>query len=219
LLAAAVLASPVAALSAFAAPCPPGGTAAQYDAAGFSCNVGPVIFSDIDFVPQGGASITQVDPVTFNYLGSVEYGLRLAIISVASGINDASDVLWNYTVSAAPGYSLVDVYASFTGTHTGDGLITLSEVFTPPVTSFALNEQGIAYALISPTSSLFAVKDQMNFTGDLGGTAATSAIINAYSVSAVPLPGAAMLFGSALAGLAGFGAFRRRRVASPPVAV
>jgi hypothetical protein len=58
------------------------------------------------------------------------------------------------------------------------------------------------------------LKDQFTFSG-ASGFATTSILTNAFSVSAVPIPGAALLMGSAL-GLAGFGAWRRRRREAPP---
>jgi len=210
LLPAILVLAPMAGLPASAATCS-SGTTAIYEAPGFSCNVGSVLFSDFAFVTTGSASITNVAPVTFDYNGTTEYGLRLGFTSVASGADAVSDVLWTYNVSALPG-SLVDAYASLAGTSQDNGHITLSEVLSNGVT-LSLNQAGIAYETFPAISALHVIKNQLNFVGAGGGFAQTSAIENAFSVSPVPLPGAALLLGSVLAGLSGFGAMRRRGAA------
>ena len=84
---------------------------------------------------------------------------------------------------------------------TGDGHAQVSEVLQQGATQLALltlTAPGSTSATFAPVQSLLALKDQITFAGDDGGTAHTSILGNQFSATAVPLPGALPLFAGGL---------------------
>jgi hypothetical protein len=206
LAAAALLATPFAGSPASAAPCVEA-SVAVYEAAGFSCNVGPVTFSDFNVSTLAtGSGFVQLGNF-FPFISGNEFGLALHYIST-TGLtpNSSSDVFWGYNVSGA---FLSDAFLMFAGNTTGTGQAQVSEVLSNGVT-LGLNQPGADFRTFAPIAALSVIKNQFNFAGP-NGSASTSALVNAFSVSPVPLPGAAVLMGTALAGFAGFSGWRRRR--------
>jgi hypothetical protein len=181
-----------------------------YTVAGFSCSVGPVTFSNINVNSTGLVTLGNFTPFT---LGG-EFGLTLNYSSVASGVNQSSDVAWTYSVSGSP--ALSDAFAQLTGTVTGTGVANLSEQLLSTggqtIGSLVLNgpntSDTITFAAIQ---SLFVLKDQQNFSGT-NGSAFTSLMTNAFSV--VPLPGALPLFATGLGALGLLGWRRKRKAQS-----
>ena len=110
-----------------------------------------------------------------------------------------------FNVSGTP--SLTDAFAVFAGTTTGTGTDDLSEVLSNGV-SLTLDAPGSTSAMFNAIQSLSVVKDQSDFAGS-AGSADSSILGNAFSVTAVPEPStwAMMLIG--FVGL-GYAAFRRR---------
>jgi PEP-CTERM motif len=195
--------------SALAAACATA-SVSVYEAAGFSCNVGPVTFSNISVSTTtsgtGVVVLSDFSPFTTVVGGATENGLNLSY-SADTGTTPSSlaDVAWTYNVSGVP--SLIDAFADFAGTTTGTGHEDLSEVLSNGV-SLTLNAPGATSAVFSAIGSLSVIKDQSDFAGS-AGSADSSILGNAFSVKAVPEPStwAMMLLG--FVGL-GYAAFRRR---------
>ena len=210
LLAAALIASPMAAVSAQAAACAPG-SVATYTAPGFTCTIDGLLFSNIvvGTTTTGGGILSLGNFTPFS--AGNENGLSLNFTSIAdSGLGVSStDIAWTYNVTALPGFSIVDAFLALAGQTSGTGRIGVSEVLSNGVT-LVLDKAGTTLANFAAIASLGVLKDQFTFSGT-SGFATTSILTNAFSVSAVPIPGALLLLGSALAGGAGFAGLRRRR--------
>lgn len=197
---AAVMASPLLALPAAAAPCVTA-SVGSYTASGFSCSVDGVTFSNITVTPttSGGGVVTLTSFQPYSFGG--EFGLTL-IYSATAGSNGVADVAWTYDVA---GNLLNDAFVQLVGNTTGTGTQTVDEQLSNG-TNLALNSAGQTTATFTPIGSLFAIKDQNNF-GNGDGTANASALTNAFSLT-TPLPGALPLFAT---GLLGFWGVRKRR--------
>jgi hypothetical protein len=187
-----------------------------YEAAGFSCNVGPVTFSDItvDSTTNGSGVVVLSDfsPFTTVVDGVTEFGLDLSFASdTGTTPGSLADVALTFDVSGAPG--LTGAFAVFAGTATGTGTDDLSEVLSNGA-SLTLNAPGANSATFSPIGSLSVVKDQSDFAGS-GGSADSSIIGNAFSVTAVPEAStwAMMLLGFAGLGFAGWRAQQKKSAA------
>jgi PEP-CTERM motif len=195
--------------SALAAACATA-SVSVYEAAGFSCNVGPVTFSDVSVGSttsgSGVVALGDFSPFTAVVDGVTEFGLHLSFASdTGTTPSSLADVALTFDVSGTP--SLTDAFAVFAGTTTGTGMEDLSEVLSNGV-SLTLNAPGATSAMFSAIGSLSVVKDQSDFAG-AAGSADSSILGNAFSVTAVPEPStwAMMLLG--FVGL-GYAAFRRR---------
>jgi hypothetical protein len=188
--------------SALAAACATA-SVSVYEAAGFSCNVGPVTFSDITVgsTTSGSGVVTLSDfsPFTTVVDGVTEFGLHLDFAS-DTGMTQGSqaDVALTFNVSGVP--SLTDAFAVFAGTTTGTGTEDLSEVLSNGV-SLTLHAPGATSAVFSAIQSLSVVKDQSDFAGS-AGSADSSILGNAFSVTAVPEPSTWAMM---LAGFVGLG--------------
>ena len=197
--------------SALAAACATA-SVSVYEAAGFSCNVGPVTFSNIAVVPtasgSGVVTLSDFSPFTTMVDGVTESGLDLFYSSdTGTTPGSAADVGWTYNVSGAP--NLVDAFETFAGTVTGTGHDDLSEVLSNGV-SLSLSAPGSTSAMFSPIGSLSVIKDQSDFAGS-AGSADSSILGNAFSVAAVPEPStwAMMLLGFVGLGYAGLRRYKR----------
>jgi hypothetical protein len=210
--AAALITLPLSALSAWGAPCPTVATALSvYTAPGFSCNVDGVTFSGVTVTVNTG-SIGTNPTITALTLGN-ENSLELNYS--AGGVGNTTDFTWQYTVTAALGSLITDAASQLTGLAPASLSETLSGNGNPTpfpgvVGSISLVLPGTpsGFTLITPPQqSLLAVKDQLT-----GAAGEASALINGFSVSAVPGP----IVGAGLPGLiaacgALIGLARRRR--------
>jgi hypothetical protein len=201
--------------SALAAACATA-SVSVYEAAGFSCNVGPVTFSDINVVPtasgSGVVTLSDFSPFTTVVDGVTEFGLELFYSSdTGTTPGSTADVGWSYNVSGVP--NLTDAFATFAGTVTGTGVDTLSEVLSNGA-SLSLSAPGSTTATFSPIGALSVIKDQSDFAGGLG-SADSSILGNAFSVVAAPEPStwAMMLMGFAGLSFAGYRRAREPRTA------
>jgi hypothetical protein len=207
----AIMATPLMELPASAATCVTA-SVATYTASNFSCNVGGVTFSDISVVPTasngGSVTLTEFVPTTLvDTSGDTEYGLELIYSSnTGSGYNGTADVAWLYTVS---GSLLSDAYVSLAGTVTGTGIINVGETLSNGVT-LSLSGAGSTSTTYAPIGQLGVIKDQDDFAGS-AGTADSSVLVNAFSLTSTPLPGTLPLLATGLVGLWGFGRKRSKQ--------
>jgi hypothetical protein len=200
----AVIALPLMGSTAWSAACTPG-PISGYESS--SCSVGPVTFGPIAFAnPVGNVGNVTVTPITIGNENSLEF-------NYSAGNGTASDVVFTYTVSAAPGSLLTDAFAQFTGVAPA----TLGETFdangNPSAAGMLVGEIMLAapgsqvIGISPPQTSLLQVKDQAT-----QATGEASALINGFSTSSVP----GAIVGAGLPGLvAALGALvamaRRRR--------
>jgi PEP-CTERM motif len=174
-------------------------------AAGFSCSVGPVTFSDfaVTTTTSGSGTVAFADFSPFT--GGGENGLEL-IYSANTGnlANSAADVGWTYSVSGTP--SLEDAFASFSGTPTGTGSASLAETLSNGA-ALGLIGPGSTSTTFAPIPSLAVLTDQNNFSGP-AGSAETSILQNGFSVTPPPVPEPStwvmMALGFGLMGLLGY---------------
>ena len=189
--------------SALAAACATGAVSV-YEAAGFSCSVGPVTFSNIAVtIPAGIVALGDFSPFT----SGGENGLTLSYsANTGNLINSPADVQWAYSVSGTP--SLEDAFASFAGTTTGRGTASLSETLLNNGTHLSLTGPGSTTAMFAPVGTPLAVLTNQNDFSDTAGSASSNLLQNAFSVTppAVPEPStwAMGLIGFGLLGLLGY---------------
>jgi hypothetical protein len=182
-----------------------------YEAAGFSCSVGPITFSNITVLPttSGSGAVTLGDFTPFSPAPG-EYGLALSYTSDTGTTPDSTaDVGWLYHVSGVP--SLDDAFAEFAGTKTGTGTADLSETLSNGVT-LSLTSPGATSATFAPIGFLSVIKDQQDFAGT-AGSSDSSLLVNAFSTSLVPEPSTWAMMFLGFAGL-GYVGFQRSRKAS-----
>jgi hypothetical protein len=209
LLSAAAVITPLTALPALAGTCTTG-TVASYEAAGFSCSVDGVTFSDITVNTIGLVTLGNFSP--FVNSTNTEFGLTLNYSANANFTNPTADVSWTYNVS---GNLLEDAYMAFAGTTTNGGVANLSETLSPIGVTLALNAPGSTSTTFSPVGSLSVLKDQDDFADTEGATSSTSLMTNAFSLTATPVPAALPLFGTGLVGMWAWG--RKRKPASKAI--
>jgi hypothetical protein len=196
---------------AWSAPCV-SAPVATYTAAGFSCNVDGFTFSNIvvNTTVSNGGSVTLGNFTPVNPLPN-EFGLLLNYTALAPGANSTADVTWTYNVVGVP--NINDAFLALAGNTTGSGQAQVSEVLSNGVT-LSLNAPGSTQAFFAPVSSLFVMKDQIDFVGASGGTSTTSALTNAFSSVPAPIVGAGLPgLVAACGGLIGLARRRRRRAA------
>jgi hypothetical protein len=156
------------------------------------------------------------------FFGPGEFGLSLNYIATAFGPGDQADVSWHYTVTGINGFTIHDAFLALAGNTTGDGVARVSEILSNGVT-LSLNSPGSTTAEFAPIGVLGVLKDQIDFVPPAQscvatrgtvctGSSTTSILTNAFSVTQVPIPGAAGLFLTGL-GMMGILGWRRKRSA------
>lgn len=208
---AAVIATPLMALPAFAAACV-SAPVSTYEAAGFSCSVDGVTFSDISVSTVGSVTLGNFTPF-INSTGT-EFGLSLNYSANANYTSPTADVAWQYNVS---GNLLEDTYMAFTGTTTNGGTANMSETLSNGVT-LSLNSPGSTSTTFAPIGSLSVIKDQDDFADSEGATSSSSLLTNAFSLTATPAPAALPMFATGLAGFWAWGRKKRKAKGQPSVA-
>jgi hypothetical protein len=218
--AAALIATPLMGLPAWASACVPG-TVGDYTTAGFSCSVGPVTFSNIAVtvttVGTGSVAFPSPSPPNFAFTifnNGTDFGLNLNYSASAPNPGDRADISWTYNVTSTS--PLSDALAALSGTATGTGTIALSETFIPNVGNIQIGPNQIGGSQIISLSpqltSLSILKDQADHANV--GTAQTSIMTNAFSVVPAPVVGAGLPgLAAACGGLIGLARRRRRQIA------
>ena len=172
-----------------------------YTAAGFSCNIGGLTFSNIVVTPTmlNGGSVTLTDFAPVNPVAG-EFGLRLDYTASAIPLQIAS-VQWTYSVAGVP--NIGDAFFAFDGSAQGTAqtgaMITLSNISgTVELTPGAPSTE-IAFTL---TSSINGNATQFNLGGQ--GLATGRSLTQAFSGATpppVPLPATLPLFATGLGAL------------------
>jgi hypothetical protein len=189
-IAAAVITTPLVTLPAWGAPCVTGSVASYIALGATGCSVDGLTFSNIqvNVTTSNGGSVTLGNFTPVNPLPN-EFGLLLNYTALATAPNSTADVTWSYNVVGVP--FINDAFVALAGNTTGSGQAQTSEVLSNGIT-LSLGAPGTAQALFTPVSSLFVMKDQVDFVGASGGTSTTSALTNAFSVVPAPVVGAGL---------------------------
>jgi hypothetical protein len=183
---------------------------ATYEAAGFSCSVGGVTFSNIVVnTLVTGSGFVMLGNFTPFIVGN-EFGLSLNYIATTgASANSSADVAWTYNVS---GSLLSDAFLSLAGNTTGTGTASVGETLSNGVV-LSLSSPGSTTATFTPIGSLGVIKDQVDFSG-AAGSASTSILQNAFSLTPVPGPIAGAGLPGVVIALGGLVALARRRKAA-----
>jgi len=129
--------------------------------------------------------------------------------ALAPAANSTADVSWSYNIT---GTFINDAFLALAGNTTGSGQAQVSEVLSNGIT-LSLNAPGSTTATFAPVSSLFVMKDQIDFVGPGGGTSTSSALTNAFSLVPAPIVGAGLPgLVAACGGLLALSRRHRRRV-------
>jgi hypothetical protein len=106
--------------------------------------------------------------------------------ALAPAANSTADITWTCNVVGVPFIS--DAFLALAGNTTGSGQVQVSEILSNGIT-LSLNAPGSTVQEFAPISSLFGMKDQIDFVGAAGGTSTTSALTNAFSAVPGPIVG------------------------------
>lgn len=198
--------------------CPTGGYNLY---SGLTCATNNLSFSNFGFqATASGGAVTptpaSVAVLPIDVLGNEGFQFNPGFIEAAG---QSQDVTITFTVTAAPGTTIEDLFIGFNGSFGGTGTTNFSEKYCTVGFNSGCNIFSVAnpngaldqHIDIAPTTKLWITKDFGASSGSQGN-AAISQVVNQYSnTSAVPEPASLSMMGLGLLGLGLIG--RRKRKA------
>jgi len=187
---------------------------AVYDTAGFTCSIGPLLFSDFSYStssdggasPPSAAGVT-VTPAAFGSELGLQFEGSFAASTQPGPVTQTADGFITYTV-ACQGCNLTDWLLQMVGGAFGTGTASVAETNSASGQSLFVFASGTNTLLMQSStlsgvfSATVAMKD-IGASSGLNGSASVSSVWNYWSYNNAPEPASVALLGSALLG-AGF---------------